>query len=84
VDLKRTLVLRHRPTERQFRKVLPLLAGDRLDLFDAYQSYRRAGLSDDDMVGVMREILAGLRDGLPTGPRLKRQGCNRYTARAAG
>jgi hypothetical protein len=42
VDPQRTLVLRHRPTERQFRKVLPLLAGDRLDLFDAYQSYQSA------------------------------------------
>lgn len=40
VDPKRTLVLRHRPTEPAFRKALPLLPGNRLDLFEAYQSYQ--------------------------------------------
>lgn len=40
VDPKKTLVLRHRPSEAAFRKALPLLAGERLDLFDAYQSYQ--------------------------------------------
>jgi hypothetical protein len=30
-------VLRHRPTERELNKVLPLLAADRPDLFNAYQ-----------------------------------------------
>jgi hypothetical protein len=40
VDPKRTLVLRHRPTEAAFRKALPLLPGERLDLFEAYQSYQ--------------------------------------------
>lgn len=40
VDLTRTLVLRHRPTEPQFFKALPLLAGERLDLFNAYQCYQ--------------------------------------------
>lgn len=37
VDLHHTLVLRHRPTEPAFRNALPLLAGERLDLFNAYQ-----------------------------------------------
>jgi hypothetical protein len=40
VDPERTLVLRHRPSEPRFRKALPLLAGERLDLFDAYQAYQ--------------------------------------------
>ena len=29
---------------------------------------RHAGLSDDDMLGVLREIVAHMRDGLPTNP----------------
>src|SRR5258708_6122022 len=40
VDPERTIVLRHRPTEPRFRKVLPLLAGERRHLFDAYQAYQ--------------------------------------------
>ena len=40
VDLTFTLVLRHQPTEQELRRALPLLAGDRLDLFNAYQSYQ--------------------------------------------
>jgi len=40
VDIERTLVLRHRPSETAFRKALPLLASERLDLFEAYQAYQ--------------------------------------------
>jgi len=40
VDPERTLVLRHSPQEPAFRRALPLLAGERLDLFEAYQSYQ--------------------------------------------
>ena len=29
---------------------------------------RQAGLSDDDMLGVLQEIVARLRDGLPVSP----------------
>ena len=46
VDLTRTLVLRHRPTEPQFFKALPLLAGERLDLFNAYQCYQGGPLEN--------------------------------------
>jgi len=40
IDPKRTLILRHRPTEPAFRKVLPHLAGEHLELLNAYQSYQ--------------------------------------------
>jgi hypothetical protein len=40
VDPARTLVLRHRPTEPELRKALPLLAAERLDIFNAYQAYQ--------------------------------------------
>ena len=40
VDPARTLVLRHRPTEPILRRALPLLAAERLDIFDAYQAYQ--------------------------------------------
>jgi hypothetical protein len=36
-DLQKILVLRHRPTEHDLRGVLPLLAADSPDLFNAYQ-----------------------------------------------
>lgn len=36
-DPTKTLVLRHRPTEPDLQKVLPLLAADRPELFNAYQ-----------------------------------------------
>ena len=37
IDLREVLVFRHRPTEPELNKVLPLLAADRPDLFNAYQ-----------------------------------------------
>lgn len=37
VDPKQTLVFRHSPPEKEFRKVFPWLAAERHDLFDAYQ-----------------------------------------------
>lgn len=37
IDPKRVLVLRHRPYERELNRVLPWLAAERPDLFDAYQ-----------------------------------------------
>lgn len=40
VDPSRTLVVRHRPTEPELRRALPLLAADRLDIFNAYQAYQ--------------------------------------------
>ncbi len=40
VDPNKTLVVRHRPTEPELRKALPLLAADRLDIFNAYQAYQ--------------------------------------------
>lgn len=36
-DLATTMVLRHRPTEPQLRKVLPWLAAERPSIFNAYQ-----------------------------------------------
>ena len=44
VDAQRTLVVRHRPFETGLRKVLPLLAGERLNLFNAYQAYQGAAV----------------------------------------
>jgi hypothetical protein len=40
IDPARTLVLRHRPTEPALRRALPLLAAERLDIFNAYQAYQ--------------------------------------------
>src|ERR1700730_14848873 len=37
IDPRQVIVLRHRPSEPEFRKVLPLLAADKPDLFNAYQ-----------------------------------------------
>lgn len=37
ISPENVLVLRHRPTEPELNRVFPLLAGDRTDLFDAYQ-----------------------------------------------
>jgi hypothetical protein len=37
IDTKTVLVLRHRPTEREFRKVLPWLAAERPETYNAYQ-----------------------------------------------
>jgi hypothetical protein len=38
IDLGGVLVLRHTPWERELRKVLPWLAGENPDIFNAYQS----------------------------------------------
>ena len=40
VDPTKTLALRHRPAEPGLRKALPLLAAERLDIFNAYQAYQ--------------------------------------------
>ena len=37
IDPKTVLVLRHRPQQREFRKVLPWLAAERPDIYNAYQ-----------------------------------------------
>jgi hypothetical protein len=37
IDPKTVIVMRHRPSEPQLRKVLPWLAGEKPDLFNAYQ-----------------------------------------------
>jgi hypothetical protein len=37
IDPRQVIVLRHRPSEPELRKVLPLLAADSPDLFNAYQ-----------------------------------------------
>ena len=37
IDPKTVLVLRHRPRERELRKVLPWLAAERPDTYNAYQ-----------------------------------------------
>jgi len=37
LDPQRVLVLRHRPLEPEFNKVLPWLAAERPDVFNAYQ-----------------------------------------------
>ena len=37
IDPKQVLVLRHRPSEPQLNKVLPWLAAEKPDLFNAYQ-----------------------------------------------
>jgi hypothetical protein len=40
LDAKRVLVLRHRPKELALRRVLPWLAAERPDLFNAYQQFQ--------------------------------------------
>ncbi len=42
IDPRTVLVLRHRPREKELRKVLPWLAADRPDLFNAYQQTQGA------------------------------------------
>ena len=37
IDPKTVMVLRHRPEERELRKVLPWLAGERPEVFNAFQ-----------------------------------------------
>src|SRR6185436_11951901 len=37
IDPQSVLVLRHRPKEPELRRILPWLAGERPDLFNAYQ-----------------------------------------------
>ncbi len=44
IDPKRVLVFRHRPREPQLRKVLPWLAGERPDVFNAYQQTQSPSL----------------------------------------
>jgi hypothetical protein len=41
IDPKHVLVMRHRPHEPELRKVLPWLAAERHDLFNAYQQTQR-------------------------------------------
>lgn len=40
IDPARTLILRHRPFEPQLAKALPLIASERPDLFNLFQSYQ--------------------------------------------
>jgi hypothetical protein len=37
IDLRTVLVMRHRPFEPELRKVLPWLAAEKQDVFNAYQ-----------------------------------------------
>lgn len=41
IDLAQILVMRHRPSEKEFNRILPWLAADRPDLFNAYQETQR-------------------------------------------
>ena len=40
IDPEVVLVMRHRPSERELNKVLPWLAAERPDVFNAYQQTR--------------------------------------------
>ncbi len=53
IDPKRVLVLRHRPHEPELNKVLPWLAAEKPDLFNAYQQTQREKLQKvmDAMTG---------------------------------
>jgi hypothetical protein len=44
IDPRQVIALRHRPSEPDFRKVLPLLAADKPELFNAYQQTQRENL----------------------------------------
>jgi hypothetical protein len=37
IDLGQILVMRHRPREKEFNRILPWLAAERPELFNAYQ-----------------------------------------------
>lgn len=54
IDPKHVLVLRHRPVEPELRKVLPWLASEKPDFFNAYQQTQREKLEKvmNAMVGV--------------------------------
>jgi len=47
IDLGGVLVLRHTPPERELRKVLPGLAGENPDIFNAYQSTQSVTVEAD-------------------------------------
>jgi hypothetical protein len=47
IDLGGVLVLRHTPPERELRKVLPWLAGEKPDIFNAYQSTQSVTVEAD-------------------------------------
>ncbi len=44
IDLAQVLVMRHRPSEKEFNRVLPWLAAERPDLFNAYQQTQKPKL----------------------------------------
>jgi hypothetical protein len=47
IDLGGVLVLQHTPPERELRKVLPWLAGENPDIFNAYQSTQNVTVEAD-------------------------------------
>ena len=55
IDPTRTIVLRHRPFEPQLNRVLPWLAADRPDLFEAFQKTHGARL-ESAMVGASHVV----------------------------
>ncbi len=51
IDVKRVLVLRHRPSERSLNRVLPLLAEERPDVFNTYQQFQGEKLENAMRLG---------------------------------
>src|SRR5215470_10088241 len=54
LDPRSVLVLRHRPKEPQLKKILPWLAGERPDLFNAYQQtqYEKLERVMNSLIGI--------------------------------
>ena len=66
IDPAKTLVLRHRPTEPVLRRALPLLAAERLDIFDAYQAYQNPSAQrsfEAQVGGWLASFLNSMRPG---------------------
>ena len=51
IDLKDVLVLRHVPQEIEMKKVLPWLASDKPEIFNAYQQTQKPGAEKAQKAG---------------------------------
>ena len=57
IDPKTVLVLRHRPKQREFRKVLPWLAAERPDIYNAYQQQQSLSVEPRNGEGRLRGLV---------------------------
>jgi hypothetical protein len=71
IDPKTVLVLRHRPRERELRKVLPWLAAERPDTYNAYQQQQSPSVETAMVRGLVHRARSGqstFHRTVPSGP----------------